>query len=267
MNIFLWLLLLFSINRMQAQNTELVGIELAKAPSDLKNASAYNFGTKLTFFASDTSVITGLTTSYKIKKWITDTGKDLKQEHNELAKIAIEKDYRVARDTSILSKRGFWQEHRKGFTFKLHNWGLPDSSTTSMTVKAEIKYTVLTTDEVAKEDITHLAGNFSFDTMSLDFMGNTINLKKKVYGKGEEAYTTFNGTMTNKAYLVAIKTMQFLNSEGKVMDELYFGLNNNYNTSTRNRVDLRNVTVVRMHYRKLKIKKVKINSTFGLGFD
>ncbi|WP_350293317.1 hypothetical protein [uncultured Croceitalea sp.] len=249
----------------QAQDAELAGIELTKAPSNFKDAPPYNFGTKLTFFVNDTAGVTGLTKSYKVEKWVTNSGKDLKKEHQSLAKVAVEEDYRKAKDTTILSKRGFQPENGKGFIFKIHSWALPNSDATTMTIKGEIYYTVLEPADVLVEDITHLAGNID-GLKSLEFKGNTIDLKQKSYGKGESAYMTFNGTVTNKTYEAAIQSMQFLDVNGKLIDELYFGLNNQYNANTRNNVDLKNAAVIRMYYRKLKIKKIRINRTFGLGF-
>ncbi|SHG74841.1 hypothetical protein [Flagellimonas flava] len=247
------------------QNIELVGIELARFPKDMKIGNASDAGTRIQFFVKDTVVVTGLTKSFKLEQWTTNTGRNLDYEHSKLVTTAVLKDNRMARDTALLSQRGFWSEHGKGFVFKLHSWALPDSAAISMSIKAEVEYTTLTPEKVLLEDITHLAGNIEGLT-GLEFMGNSIDLRPKLYGQGTEAYMTFNGTLTNKTYQVAIKTMQFLDKEGKIMDELYFGLNNNYSTSTRNRVDLRKAVVLRMHYRKLKVKKIKIDSTFGLGF-
>ena len=263
--ISLIMIALLAVDELCAQEVQLIGVELAKAPSGFKESPPYNFGTKLTFFVKDTAVVTGLTTTYDIDRWVTDIGQDLHQEHQKLAVEAVQNDYRITKDTALLSERGFWPEHGKGFVFKLHSWALPDSATTSMSIKAEVEYTVLAPDEVLIKDITHLAGNIEGLT-GLEFMGNSIELKPKVHGQGTEAYMTFNGTVTNKTYQVAIKTMQFLDNEGKMLDELYFGLNNTYNTSTRNRVDLRNATIVRMHYRRLKNKKVIIDEVLGLGF-
>lgn len=248
-----------------AQNVELVGIELAKAPSNFKDAPPYNFGTKLTFFVNDTAGVTGLTKSYNVEEWLTNSGKDLKKEHQSIAKVAVEEDYRKAKDTTILSKRGFQPENGKGFIFKMHSWVLPNSDATTMTIKGEIYYTVLEPLDLLVEDITHLAGNID-GLKRLEFKGNTIDLNQKNYGKGENAFMTFNGSVTNKAYEAAIQNMQFLDVDGELMDELYFGLNNQYNANTRNNVDLKNAAVIRIHYRKLKIKKIRIDRTFGLGF-
>lgn len=66
---------------------------------------------------------------------------------------------------------------------------------------------------------------------------------------------------------MAVQNMQFLDSDGNVLDELYFGYKNQYNgANTRNRVDLKGTTVVKIHYQKLIIKKVAIDKNFGLGF-
>ncbi|KQC30365.1 hypothetical protein [Flagellimonas eckloniae] len=253
-------------NIINAQNVELTGVELAKAPADFVDVRPYHFGTKLTFFVKDTTAVTGLASSSYIKQWVTNTDKDLKHEHQQLVSVALYKNYSVHKDTAlVLTQRDFWPEKNVGFSFKIHSWALPDRSATSISVKGTIEYTALEPGEVLVEDITHLSGNIEGLT-SLEFIGNSIDLKPKVYGNGAEAYLTFNATVTNKAYQVAIQTMQFLDNEGKLLDELYFGLSNNYNTNTRNRIDLKNTVVIRMHYRKLKVKKVVVDNTFGLGF-
>ncbi len=247
------------------QDIELVGVELARFPKDLEIGNASEAGIRIQFFVKDTATVTGLTTTYKLKEWITDSGRDLHEEHQKLANAAVQSDYQMARDTALLSERGFWYEQGKGFVFRFHSWALPDHKTTAMSLKAEIEYSVLVPGEVIAEDITHLAGNIDGLT-GFDFKGNAISLKQKTYGLGEEAYMTFSGTVTNKTYQTAIQTMQFLDSEGVVLDELYFGLNNKYNTRTRNRVDLKHASVVRILYRKLMTKKVGVDSSFGLGF-
>ncbi len=253
-------------NLAMAQNGELVGLQLARPPSTFTKAKPQNFGTKLTFFVNDTAVVTGLTTSYTIKKWATDTGVDLKKEHQKMAADTVLEDYRMARDTALLSNRGFYHENGQGFSVKLHSWALPDSLAASMSIHAEIEYTVMEPGEVLIEDITHLAGNFGFETMTMDFKGNAIALRKAVYGRGENAYTTFSGTVTNQAYEFAIQNMQFLDGEGNVLDELYFGLNNAYETRTTKRVDLLGTAILRMRYRKLKVKRAAVETTFGMGF-
>ncbi len=250
-----------------AQDCELVGIELAKAPKNIENIPAYNLGTKLNFFVNDTAQVTGLLKDYEIEHWVTNTGKDLKAEHQKLALQEVKLDYKIARDTALLTQRGFWFENGQGFTFKLHSWGLPDSLSTSLKVKGNIGYTVLEPGKVITEDITHLAGNFDFETMSMDFKGNTIDLKKVVYGRGSDAYTTFSGSVINNTYEVAIQNLQFLDSDRNVLDELYFGYKNQYNdASTRNRVDLTGTSILRIYYRKVNIKNAVIGHTFGLGF-
>ena len=248
-----------------AQDVELVGIELVKAPPDFEDLPANNLGIKLSFFVRDTAIVTGLTRKYTIAQWVTDTGKDLKQEHLQLAKEAVQKDYYVARDTALLSNRGFGREHGKGFVFKIHGWVLPDSLSTSIKIKGTIDYTVLEPGDVLVEDITHLAGNISM-LGSLEFMGNNINLMGKIYGKGEDAYKAFNGTVANNTYEVAIQKMEFMDDDKNVLDELYFGFSNQYNTNTRNRVDLDKTAIIRIYYRKLKVKKVFVEKNFGLGF-
>ncbi len=255
----------FSEGPVYGQEIELVGIELARFPKNLDIGNASEAGMRIQFFVKDTAAVTGLTTTYKLGEWVTDTRRDLHAEHQKLASAAVQSDYQMARDTALLSERGFWYEQGKGFVFRFHSWALPDSGATSVSLKAEIEYTVLVPGEVIVEDITHLAGNIDGLT-GFDFKGNVISLKQKTYGVGEEAYMTFSGTVTNKTYQTAIQTMQFLDSEGQVLDELYFGLNNNYNTRTRTRVDLRHASIIRMLYRKLMTKKVRIDSTFGLGF-
>lgn len=163
-----------------AQDCELVGIELAKAPKSIENIPAYNLGTKLNFFVNDTAQVTGLVKDYEIEHWVTNTGKDLKAEHQKLALQEVKLDYKIARDTALLTHRDFWFEKGQGFTFKFHSWGLPDSLSTSIKVKGNVGYTVLEPGMVITEEITHLAGNFGFETMSMDFKGNTIDLKKVV---------------------------------------------------------------------------------------
>ncbi len=250
-----------------AQECRLIGIELMRAPEAFKDAPAYNFGTKLKFFASDTLQVTGLSSKYRIKRWSTDTGTDLIGEHKKLTKVEVQRDYSSAKDTMILSNRDFWQENGKGFVFELHSWAIPESDAKTMTLEGGIGYTVLEEGDVLFEDITHLAGNFGFETMSLDFKGNTIDLKKVVYGRGEEAYSTFSGAINNKAYGFAIQKMEFLDNTGAVLDELFFGYANTYSgASTRNRVDLLKTSVLRIHYKKLTLKQIAIKETFGIGF-
>lgn len=258
---------LFVLNGLQSQKPELVGLELAKPPSNFEIPPHYNFGTKITFFVKDTAQVTGMVREYKIKEWVTDTGKDLKAEHEQLASQEVRSNYRAAKDTALLEQQEFWLEKGKGFSLKIHSWALPDKKASSMAIEGFVGYTVLDTDEVFTEDITHLAGNFGFETMSLDFRGNTIDLKKVVYGKDQDAYVTFKGDVRNKNYAFAIQKMEFLDSEGKTVDELFFGFNNDYfGASTRNRIDLRNTAVLRIHYQKLLKKKTLLNETFGLGF-
>lgn len=247
------------------QDADLVGIELARFPEGQDIGNVSEAGTRIQFFVKDTAVVTGLTTFYTLEKWVTNTGKDLLTEHQKLASATVHNNFRMARDTSLLSEHGFWYEQGKGFVFRFHSWALPDRATTSISMKGEIGYTVLVPGKPIIEDITHLAGNIDGLT-GFEFMGNSIKLSQKTYGKGEEVYVTFNGAVTNKAYQTAIQTMQFLDKEGKVLDELFFGLNNSYSTRTRNRVDLRNTTIIRMLYRQLKIKMAVIDSVFGLGF-
>ena len=258
--------LLLVIHSVHSQKLELVGLELAKPPSNFESAPFYNFGTKLTFFVKDTSQVTGLVSTYEIKDWDTDTGKDLKSEHHQLALQAVALDYRMAKDTALLTQRGFWLEKGKGFTLKLHSWALPDKGASFMAIKGILGYTTLDQGEVQIEEITHLAGNFGFESMRMDVKGNTITLKKVVYGKGEDAYTTFKGDLRNDRYAFAIQKMEFLDSTSKVMDELYFGFNNEYSgASTRNRVDLIATSKLRIHYQKLQTKRIVLAETFGLG--
>ncbi len=259
--------LLLAINRVHSQKLEIVGLELAKPPSNFQKTPYYNFGTKLTFFVQDTSQVTGLISTYEVKDWITDTGKDLKLEHRQLALQAVALDYRMAKDTALLTQRGFWLEKGKGFTLKLHSWALPAKGDSFMVVKGTVGYTTLDQGEVQIEDITHLAGNFGFESMRMDVKGNTITLKKVVYGKGEDAYSTFKGNLRNNSYAFAIQKMEFLDSTGKVTDELYFGFKNEYSgASTRNRVDLTTTSKLRIYYQKLQTKKIVLSETFGLGF-
>jgi len=58
-----------------------------------------------------------------------------------------------------------------------------------------------------------------------------------------------------------------LDVNGKAMDELYFSFNNQYvDAGTRNRVDLTSTAIIRIYYQKVKLKKVVLAETFGLGF-
>jgi len=254
-------------NIISGQNAEIVGIELAKAPASFADAPAYNFGTKLNLFVRDTAVVTGLVASYEIEQWHTNTLKDLKAAHRNLAAHEVRQNYRIARDTALLNQNDFRTERGKGFTFKLHSWALPDSAATSISIKVGLGYTVLEPGKVLTEDITHLAGNFGFETASFDFKGNTIDLKKAVYGRDKNTYTTVKGNIINKAYGFAVQKIEFLDVNGKAMDELYFSFNNQYvDAGTRNRVDLTSTAIIRIYYQKVKLKKVVLAETFGLGF-
>ncbi|MEO0571507.1 MAG: hypothetical protein AAF039_07350 [Bacteroidota bacterium] len=248
-----------------SQKAELVGLELARFPKGLDIGNVSEAGTRMQFFVRDTAVVTGLTTTYKLEQWVTNVGDDLHGEHQKVANAAVQQNYQMARDTALLSERGFWPEKGKGFVFRFHSWAFPDSGATSISLKAEIEYTVLASGETSTEDITHLAGNIDGLT-GFEFKGNRIDLKQKIQGQGEDAYMMFSGTVANTAYNTTIQSVEFLDSNEKVMDALYFGFNNSYTTNTRNRTDLRKAAIIRVHYRNLKTKKVRIDETCGLGF-
>lgn len=247
------------------QKAELVGLELARFPKGLDIGNVSEAGTRMQFFVRDTAVVTGLTTSYNLEQWITNAGDDLHGEHQKIANTALQQNYQIARDTSLLSERGFWPEQGKGFVFRFHSWAVPDQGATSISLKADIEYTVLASSETRIEDITHLVGNIDGLT-GFEFKGNSIELKQRIQGQGQDAYMMFNGTVVNTAYKTTIQRVEFLDSNEKVMDALYFGFNNNYTTNTRNRTDLRKAVIIRVHYRNLKTKKVRIDETCGLGF-
>lgn len=264
-----WVLFIFFAASMAsyAQEYDLVEVEAAKPPKFSFESVPQQFGIKLNFLVSDSMNVNGLVDSYNIYHWKSNTDEDLLKAHKDLALEAVRENYRIARDTSIIERNSFWKENGKGFSIKFHNWVFPKEEATNYSFKGAISYTVLKNEESLIEDITHLVGNFTFDNLSMEFKGNTIDLSKEIYGKEEEAYSTFKGSIKNKDYNYGVQKIEFIDANGETLDVIFFGYNNTYyDARTRNRVDLTNTATLRIYYAELIRKNVEIDVNYSIAF-